>query len=256
MKETVSSKVIVCDCCGQRYHDGNDHCCYVGDTDGDEIEQEALSSGWLRIGGRHYCPDCYVTDENGFVVTEDGRKYNPDTDEEVDLLMETVQNITVVVWPMLYGNENPYDMNTAGVLDLCRDWGREFEKAWRAKSPEEQEAEDYLISLEKYAEEKAKNLLGDNAPAGLAVYNVVEMFVDDANGSTTLNARSFPTLREAEEFIASETVTARSGLFRGKDDGQLCDGHLADNVQPDSVDIWDNRGNRYRAGIDRQVINL
>jgi len=44
MKQEVKSMIIVCDSCGKHYEDGNGMVCYLGDTDGSEMEQEALSS--------------------------------------------------------------------------------------------------------------------------------------------------------------------------------------------------------------------
>ena len=83
MKEKVESMIIVCDCCGDHFHDGNDHCCYINDHDGSDIEQEALGSYWIKVGDKHYCDRCYTIDEDDNIVTKDGHKYNPDTLEEI-----------------------------------------------------------------------------------------------------------------------------------------------------------------------------
>jgi len=83
MKQEVKSTIIVCDSCGKHYEDGNGMVCYLGDTDGSEIEQEALSSDWLYLGGKHYCPDCYELDNEDHYHTKDGKVWDADTEEEI-----------------------------------------------------------------------------------------------------------------------------------------------------------------------------
>lgn len=83
MKKKVESIMIVCDSCGEHYHDGNDMCCYINDTDGSDIEQEALGSCWIRVGDKHYCDECYSIDEDDNIVTKDGHKYDPETLAEI-----------------------------------------------------------------------------------------------------------------------------------------------------------------------------
>lgn len=49
----------ICDGCGDRFHNEND---YVGYIDCD-IWDEAESSDWHEIDGKHYCPNCCEYDE-------------------------------------------------------------------------------------------------------------------------------------------------------------------------------------------------
>lgn len=49
----------VCDGCGERFHDENG---CVGYIDYD-IWNEAESSEWQEIDGKHYCPNCCEYDE-------------------------------------------------------------------------------------------------------------------------------------------------------------------------------------------------
>lgn len=81
MKCEVKSIEIVCDCCGEVFHDGNDFSYYVGDEDGEMIRFSALNSGWLCIGDRDYCPECHHLDDNDHHVCKDGRVYDYDTEE-------------------------------------------------------------------------------------------------------------------------------------------------------------------------------
>lgn len=83
MKQEVKSMIIVCDSCGKHYEDGNGMVCYLGDTDGSEMEQEALSSDWLYLGGKHYCPDCYELDDEDHYHTKDGKVWDADTEQEI-----------------------------------------------------------------------------------------------------------------------------------------------------------------------------
>lgn len=83
MKKEEKSFSIVCDCCGEKFHDGNDFCSYCNDTDGSMIESEAESNGWLTIGDKHYCPDCYSHDDNDNIATNDGHVFDGDTLQEL-----------------------------------------------------------------------------------------------------------------------------------------------------------------------------
>ena len=83
MKVKVESYNIVCDCCGESFHDGNDFVCFSDDPDGGLIRDEALTANWLEIGDKHYCPDCYSIDDDDNIVTKDGHKFDYDTHEEI-----------------------------------------------------------------------------------------------------------------------------------------------------------------------------
>lgn len=83
MKVKVESYKIVCDCCGETFHDGNDFVCFSDDPDGGLIRDEALTANWREIDGKHYCPDCYSIDDDDNIVTKDGHKFDYDTHEEI-----------------------------------------------------------------------------------------------------------------------------------------------------------------------------
>ena len=81
MKVEVKAMKIVCDCCGETYHDGNDFCCYVGDEDGSDIRNGAINNGWLCIGDKDYCPECHYLNDEDHHVCKDGRVYDYETEE-------------------------------------------------------------------------------------------------------------------------------------------------------------------------------
>lgn len=83
MKVKVESFKIVCDCCGDTFHNGNDFVCFVDDFDGSMIRIEAESSGWISIDDKHYCPDCFTIDDENRIVTKNGHKFDYDTREEI-----------------------------------------------------------------------------------------------------------------------------------------------------------------------------
>ena len=60
---------VECDRCGKVY-DGADYGYY---DDMDSALEYAKEDEWLEIGGKHYCPDCYVVDED----TEEVKKKPP-----------------------------------------------------------------------------------------------------------------------------------------------------------------------------------
>lgn len=81
MKCEVKSIEIVCDGCGEVFHDGDDFCCYVGDEDGEMIQSSAFDSDWWCVGDKDYCPNCYHIDDEDHVVCKDGRVYDYDSEE-------------------------------------------------------------------------------------------------------------------------------------------------------------------------------
>ena len=60
---------VKCDRCGKVY-DGAD---YVYYNDMDSSLEYAKVDDWVEIGGKHYCPNCYVFDED----TEEVKKKHP-----------------------------------------------------------------------------------------------------------------------------------------------------------------------------------
>lgn len=52
---------IVCDICRKRLESKDG---VYATEDRDIIVEYALESNWITIGSKHYCPDCYVYDEN------------------------------------------------------------------------------------------------------------------------------------------------------------------------------------------------
>lgn len=57
---TVQGIAIKCDKCGEYYETGGEGTFYPDyyDPKGDQIEKEALEEGWVKIGDKHYCPEC------------------------------------------------------------------------------------------------------------------------------------------------------------------------------------------------------
>ena len=83
MKVKVEAYKIGCDCCGGIFCDSDGYVCFDGDVDGSVIRNEADSSGWMEIGDKHYCPNCYEINDNDEIVTKDGHKYDYDTREKI-----------------------------------------------------------------------------------------------------------------------------------------------------------------------------
>ena len=77
MRVPVNTFKVVCDGCGQTFHNSEDFICYCDCQN--QIEDEAVDSGWLRTNdGHHYCPDCYSVNDNDEYECKDGLKYNID----------------------------------------------------------------------------------------------------------------------------------------------------------------------------------
>lgn len=83
MKVKIETYKIVCDCCGETFHDDNDFVCFSDDPDGSLVNSEAEASDWMAIGDKHYCPDCYTIDDDDHIATKDGHRYDYDTHKEI-----------------------------------------------------------------------------------------------------------------------------------------------------------------------------
>lgn len=78
--------------------------------------------------------------------------------EENFFLMETVQDITTVVWDMV--KDNPDGTDSREVFSLCRSWAEEFEKYWNSLVEQGVEDDhDYMLEVEEFAEKKANEYL-------------------------------------------------------------------------------------------------
>lgn len=78
--------------------------------------------------------------------------------EEDTFLMETVQDITTVVWDMV--KDNPDGTDSREVFSLCRSWAEEFEKYWNSLVEQGVEDDhDYMLEVEEFAEKKANEYL-------------------------------------------------------------------------------------------------
>lgn len=76
-------------------------------------------------------------------------------DHDSALICESIQEVTLICWPMIYGENNDHDLDSREVLDLFRTWGEEFE-SWWINHPEEWICEhDYIAEVEHFAEQKA-----------------------------------------------------------------------------------------------------
>lgn len=83
MRVPVNTFKVVCDGCGQTFHNSEDFTCYCDCQN--QIEDEAVDSGWLRTNdGHHYCEDCHTLNEEDQYECKDGRKYDCDGDEVVE----------------------------------------------------------------------------------------------------------------------------------------------------------------------------
>ena len=78
--------------------------------------------------------------------------------EQNDFLMETVQDITTVVWDMV--KDDPDGTDSREVFSLCRSWAEEFEKYWNSLVEQGVEDDhDYMLEVEEFAEKKANEYL-------------------------------------------------------------------------------------------------
>lgn len=69
IKETFVNRK--CDCCGQMLDEENWYPTEV-------LDDIARESGFRRLGGRDYCPDCWWIDDDDHIACKDGRIYDDD----------------------------------------------------------------------------------------------------------------------------------------------------------------------------------
>ena len=70
------------------------------------------------------------------------------------LICETAQYMTLDAWPIMYGDDNKYDLDSRQVLKEIRNWAEEFEDWWQSHK----EA-DYQIAVEEFAVKKANEFV-------------------------------------------------------------------------------------------------
>ncbi len=130
MIKKVTSAVLVCDGCGETFHDGNDFCSYIDDESGELIVQSALDSEWRELGGRHYCPDCCHIDDEDRYHTADGRVWDAETGEEVaaDGLDAFEKAVRDMMAPYVDLPEDIIRKNAAQLAALCRREGPVWRK--------------------------------------------------------------------------------------------------------------------------------
>ena len=76
------------------------------------------------------------------------------------LLGETIQDITLTAWPVVWNN-NKYDQDSREVLEMLRDWADEFQAMWDGMSQDERDKKSYLSMVEDYAWRKAQEYVVD-----------------------------------------------------------------------------------------------
>ena len=67
IKEAIYYEMY-CDRCGAQLDDGD----IVAYKEREGLEFVASESEWQTINGKHYCPDCYEVDEEGYNVPKKG----------------------------------------------------------------------------------------------------------------------------------------------------------------------------------------
>ena len=71
------------------------------------------------------------------------------------LLGETIQDITITAWPIVWDG-NKYDQDSRVILEMLRDWAEEFQSMWDGLSQDERDKKSYLERVEDYAWEKSQ----------------------------------------------------------------------------------------------------
>ena len=78
---------------------------------------------------------------------------------DMHMLGETIQEITLDAWPIIYGPENKYDQDSRDVLGTIRDWAGEFECWWMSHDDAWRDKHDYLEEIDSFTDKKCKEYL-------------------------------------------------------------------------------------------------
>lgn len=74
-------------------------------------------------------------------------------------LCETVQEVTLAAWPVVYGDENKYDLDSRDVLLELRLWAEEFENWWDSHDEDWMDSHDYVDEVAMFTDKKCKKYL-------------------------------------------------------------------------------------------------
>ena len=80
-------------------------------------------------------------------------------DYNTHLICETAQYMTLDAWPIMYGEDNKYDLDSRDVLMQIREWAEEFEEWWQSHDEDWMDEADYQIEVEKFAVRKAEEFV-------------------------------------------------------------------------------------------------
>ncbi len=83
---------------------------------------------------------------------------------ETHLLCETIQDISLQAWPIIYGQENKYDLDSRALLETFREWGELFNNWWNSHDQEWFDKNDYLSNVEHFTILKCKEYFKDLHP--------------------------------------------------------------------------------------------
>ena len=79
--------------------------------------------------------------------------------QQMHLLGESIQEVTLRAWPTVYGEDNKYDQDSREVLRELRGWAEEFEKWWQSHDEVCKDITDYVIEVWRFTDKKVEEYL-------------------------------------------------------------------------------------------------
>lgn len=79
--------------------------------------------------------------------------------QQMHLLGESIQEVTLRAWPTVYGEDNKYDQDSREVLRELRGWAEEFEKWWQSHDEVWKDITDYVIEVWRFTDKKVEEYL-------------------------------------------------------------------------------------------------
>ena len=135
-------------------------------------------------------------------------------DRKTSLLGETIQDVTLTAWPIVWA-DNEYDQDSREVLEMLREWAEKFQDWWDSKAQDWRDRHSYLEEVENFAKRRARQYVREITGQGEVVMGTTQnhnpALVDQINEKWGLFKEAFrPVLcalyeRDLDEILACES---------------------------------------------------
>lgn len=131
------------------------------DNEGNHVELRMINGDTKYFRSEKECMDA---NKKQVVEFPDDAETEPEPvtitlTREQHLTAESIQEVTLQAWPIIYGKDNQYDLDSRNVLEEFRHWGAEFEGWWMSHDEDWRDYHDYLEEITKFTDKKVGEYL-------------------------------------------------------------------------------------------------